>query len=847
MTNLFKTILFSLALPAATAGTWADTTTRDYYLNISVVAPIEKPLNGTSFNLHHNGFDVDYSSTETKLDKDGKCSIKVYGGNHTFALNVAGCKPYTSTFDVDGDVNLTVNLLEDIYDPYSFKSELIHDVYTGKNDVRLSWNTEEAVFFDNFESYTPFTIDPAPWTGIDGDKYPTVALTGSYPNAGKLQYITIVNPSAVNPAWDLQYYYTLAPYSGNQYAAFVQNTAGDNNDWFISPAITVGDDNVLRFYARSADAEPARLKVGITTEMNPAAADFVTISEGNFLTPDYSEWAEIRIPLDKYAGQTVKIGFYCSSRQGTMMTMIDDVFVGRINDFNQTGKARCVAQRSPANPNEKFIISKNGTQIAETTDYCYTVTDIADGNYTFGVQAVLVTGSSNTVTTTINVDSGVYAAASFNVATNNGLSPEGYEVAVSDAHHRYSCNVAGGKASIPSLPKGDYNVAMSVDGFDPVDLRLPLTENKSLDITLAETIVKPFNIVADILDNNDGTCNLAVSWNRDLGFTDGFESYADFATGNFGDWITYNFNGEHQFSYPISYNGQIVQYPGCATSDAPRSVPPIVFNPDKTRPALTSDGGFTAPEGSKYVAFMSPQMTYSDKWLISPKMKIYEGYEFAFTGKSYGGYYETLQLCISESGGEQPEDFVVLDEVVMPYDTWTRYYVDLAEYAGKEIRVAIRDVTYDGFVAQVDDVAIAPAEDSILHTGSGFVNTYDVSLDGTAAANVDKPEVLLTNVAHGTHIIGVTANFVTGTSEEALYEIRTNGIGNVETELLSKVSSANGVITIELGKAAPVAVADVAGKTIFSDNCKEGTITIPAAPGIYIISIGTRALKLVVR
>ena len=42
--------------------------------------------------------------------------------------------------------------------------------------------------------------------------------------------------------------------SGMQYVGFVQTSNGvPNNDWLITPAIELGEDNMLRFSIKSAD------------------------------------------------------------------------------------------------------------------------------------------------------------------------------------------------------------------------------------------------------------------------------------------------------------------------------------------------------------------------------------------------------------------------------------------------------------------------------------------------------------------------------------------------------------------------------------------------------------------
>lgn len=72
----------------------------------------------------------------------------------------------------------------------------------------------------------------------------------------------------------------------------------------------------------------------------------------------------------------------------------------------------------------------------------------------------------------------------------------------------------------------------------------------------------------------------------------------------------------------------------------------MVFNPAKTEPAMVpTDKAMYAPTGDKYVIFFSPQSSQADKWLISPELTIYDGYELQVTAKSYADTYpETLSL-----------------------------------------------------------------------------------------------------------------------------------------------------------------------------------------------------------
>ncbi len=86
--------------------------------------------------------------------------------------------------DIKGDTVLKIKLEEPVRTPYNLQSVLAHDPKTGVNDASLVWNEETDYFFDDFENYTSFTLDFAPWTGIDKDQAEAAMLMqGGYPNS----------------------------------------------------------------------------------------------------------------------------------------------------------------------------------------------------------------------------------------------------------------------------------------------------------------------------------------------------------------------------------------------------------------------------------------------------------------------------------------------------------------------------------------------------------------------------------------------------------------------------------------------------------------------------------------
>ncbi|MBQ9652302.1 MAG: carboxypeptidase regulatory-like domain-containing protein, partial [Prevotella sp.] len=218
---------------------------RNTPLTITVSGVAGDNLDGQAVELTQTDYQASYGNL--KLNAEGRCTVNVYAGNHRLTINRSGfetaTKDFTITENVAAEVNIT--LVEKTRNPFALTTSLVHDAYSGKNSVEMSWNIEPPVFFDDFESYEPFAIEFGEWTGIDADDEFAAPLLGSYPNRGVKQYAQIINPLTVTPTWWYDYP-ILRPYSGNQYAGFTRtNTGNANDDWLISPVITPGTDNVL--------------------------------------------------------------------------------------------------------------------------------------------------------------------------------------------------------------------------------------------------------------------------------------------------------------------------------------------------------------------------------------------------------------------------------------------------------------------------------------------------------------------------------------------------------------------------------------------------------------------------
>ena len=125
-------------------------------------------------------------------------------------------------------------------------------------------NAQTVLFEDGFETYPDFSLEFGDWITLDLDGgqtyYGGVENTPEalWLNAGIPQAFIIFNPSeaGVSDTFDPEESPTFAPNSGLKYAASWSTsptaTITGNNDWLISPPVTLGAaGNELIFHIKS--------------------------------------------------------------------------------------------------------------------------------------------------------------------------------------------------------------------------------------------------------------------------------------------------------------------------------------------------------------------------------------------------------------------------------------------------------------------------------------------------------------------------------------------------------------------------------------------------------------------
>ncbi len=168
------------------------------------------------------------------------------------------------------------------------------------------------------------------------------------------------------------------------------NAAG-NDDWLITPQITVGEDYILDFwYAAHSEDWPDDIEVAVSTgTANPADFTDVIFSELGIPTT----WQRQTISLAAYEGGDIYIGFHNISVDEWLLK-VDDIKVGSLpdNDLSVAVSAPLVRVLPPASFTPEVTVSNEGALEADPTVYC----EIYHGEDTVYSENVAITGLAST-------------------------------------------------------------------------------------------------------------------------------------------------------------------------------------------------------------------------------------------------------------------------------------------------------------------------------------------------------------------------------------------------------------------------------------------------------------------
>jgi hypothetical protein len=205
-----------------------------------------------------------------------------------------------------------------------------NDPETPQLDVPVTFEvtaggTMQSVILD-FEDIEDFSLTFNDWTAVDNDGAATYGFTDIvFPHNYEPMAFICFNPANTEPTMsgDAE----IQPHGGARFGAcFASVPPPYNDDWLISPQITLGTNSSINMWVKSYTDEYGLEKYNVavsTTGMDPA--DFTVINSPSPMEAPMA-WTEVNYDLSAYDLQTVYVAIQCVSTDAFVF-MVDDVSI----------------------------------------------------------------------------------------------------------------------------------------------------------------------------------------------------------------------------------------------------------------------------------------------------------------------------------------------------------------------------------------------------------------------------------------------------------------------------------------------------------------------------------------
>lgn len=320
--------------------------------------------------------------------------------------------------------------------------------------------------------------------------------------------------------------------------------------------------------------------------------------------------------------------------------------------------------------------------------------------------------------------------------------------------------------------------------------------------------------------------------------TDDFEGYESFIIEGIGDWKTYDGDGT-----PTVYFG------GPTISHAFEAKAWQVWAPVEAGFTLDKFEVLTPHSGDKYLTCWAASDGVSttlpnDDWLISSDVIGGTDVSFYYKMPNEGSDPQVFEMMYSTTD-QEPENFIAFDrDSIVSGTDWVLFEYTLPADAKY---FAIRSCSKGSYtVALLDDITYTPLYGS---TSEITLTGYNVYRDNQLiASNVTGQTYTDSNPGEGTHVYNVTAVWKEGESNYSnSYESSIgSGIDASTAEQGIKVYAIDNAIVINGAKGYTVNVYTLAGLQTFSCKAEDST-TVSIQQGIYLVKVGNKTFKIVVK
>ncbi len=524
--------------------------------------------------------------------------------------------------------------------------------------------------------------------------------------------------------------------------------------------------------------------------------EFVMVCEG---TPEQDGgWKRFEVNLDRFKGKTIQIRF-----KGVLIVM-SYIAMDCIEVYNQSDNDMAVAAIS--------------------------------------VPAAIKSGESGLVSVTVE---------------NRGLnSASGYAINL----YRDGELMESAASSLPELaPKStftrEFNIEVAPVETGVIDIRaevvLPDDENpadntKSAQIAInAPATPAPRNLEGTVADNGD----IILTWTEPdrsgepEATQESFEEYENFLIDNIGQWSLIDADG----SKSCGWGDYTINIPHLYQD----SFAYMVMDQTTLDSSSSLYDKFTSHTGDKYLVSANNFDRTADKddWLISPrlngsaqKVTFYARGQFSYRTET-SECFEQFEILTS-SGGKSVDDFEMIAFHDLVPTEWTKYEFDVPEGTAY---FAIRATSIDAFWLLLDDFTFITLDSDPSKLELLGYNIYDhgakLNTEPVAATTWTMPAATAAG-AHRFHVSALYRQCESGGSNP--FEITTSGLGDITGTNKATVKVDGRDIVVLGAEGSMVKVWNLAGTALYSTR-STGIDRVTAAPGIYIVSIDGRTVKVAVR
>lgn len=388
--------------------------------------------------------------------------------------------------------------------------------------------------------------------------------------------------------------------------------------------------------------------------------------------------------------------------------------------------------------------------------------------------------------------------------------------------------------------KADFTLNMSGLTTDPIEYYAKVVfaadenmENNTGDVVEVAPILPAYPVVTDLNGTVKGE-SVELTWSvPDLSKAPGEAVTHDFEDGEgfvdeYGDWTFLDIDG-----IPVGgFSG--LEIPNIVSGSTPGSF--WVWDCSQI-----ANSTFAAHSGDKYLFSLYNGMEVDD-WAISPELDG-SAQTISFYARSYSSeYFEEIEVLYSMDTME-PEDFIQVKGVGgLVSNEWTLYEAELPEGA---LYFAIRSHSVDKLMLMIDDVTFIPEGAkhnleikgyNVYRNGEKITET-PITANAYTDANVKQDE---------NYSYKVTVSYNKGESAASNeYKTGDSGVGSVDAGAVRiGVDGRNIVVAGAAGL--DINVFTVDGKLVNS-VVGEALTTIPSAQGVYLVKVGNKIGKVMVK